>query len=574
MVIFMQRLSMAVLCMAFTLTALSEVRAATIQAELDRDRVSLQESFTLVFEAEGTLDGEPDFSPIEQHFDIVHKMEGSRMEIINGQISQKKEWTLTLMGKEAGFFTIPSISFGKDQSPALRIDIEKKIRSAKKEEPELLMLEVTGTPESGYVQSQFIYTIRFYRSINLLSAQISEPEISGIDAVIEKLGEDRQFEMRRDGERYRVIERKYAIFPQQSGQLTISPITFAGQLAGRARSQFNPFPGGGPIKRLRSEPLTLQVNPVPQDKIKGQWLPARNLLLMESWTEMENDALTGQVGEPLTWTLRVEAEGLTAAQIPEINPDIPKAFKAYPDQATLRNETTPDGLTGIREEKIALIPTVPGTLVLPKVDVPWWNTRTGQMEVAQLPARQIQVSPAEIPLQPVLPAPVPETALRQKAPANPAPAPSAKTTPGFWPWVSLALTVAWVMTLMGWWQAHRKAKQIQAYSKGPGESLPDFGPVKRQLKRACTQNDTAAAKDALLSWGKLKWPGRPLSLGEIQNRVGPSLSSEIRTLNAVLYSQSKTSWETGNLLWAAFEKEKKTQKKASSKPEALVPLYP
>ncbi|MFQ5589231.1 MAG: BatD family protein [Nitrospiria bacterium] len=564
---------MWMLLVVMTVPGVRHAGAAEIRAELDRSRVSLNESFTLVFWTDEDVDGEPDFSPIERHFEIIQKSEGSRMEIINARITQKKEWTLTLMGKQAGFFTIPSISFGKDQSPAVRIDIEKNPASPKNGAPELLFLDVSAEPSSGYVQSQFIYTIRFYRAVSLLSAQISEPDVSDADAVVEKLGEDRQFETTLHGERYRVVERKYAIFPQQSGRLTVAPISFSGQLAGRGRSQFNPFPGGGPIKRLRSEKMTLDVLPVPQDKIKGRWLPARDLKLMENWTDLSDDGVTGKVGEPLTWTLQLVAEGLTAAQLPEINPDIPSDFKAYPDQPAMENETREDGLVGIRQEKIALIPTQPGTLLLPAVEVPWWNTRTKTVEIARLPARRIQVAPAEISQIPAAPLPAPKTLENESPMVNAAPPSAPQSAPGMWPWVSLALAIAWGTTLAAWWRAHRKTRMTAPDVK-QRETPPDTGPIKNQLKKSCLQNDAAAAKEALLAWGRARWPGRPLSLGEIATRVIPALSSEIKTLNAVLYSPSATSWEAGAALWAAFEAETAHQQKPAPKPSALAPLYP
>ncbi len=572
MVTCKHRLIFMVFCLSIFLGS-SQTWSATIHAELDRKKVNLNESFTLVYGAEGSVDGEPNFRVIEENFDILQKSEGNRVEIINGDITRKREWTLTLMGKEAGFFTIPPIAFGKDQSPALRIDIEKTPVSEESATAELLFLEVKAEPTTGYVQSQFVYTLRFYRAVNLLSAQLSEPTLSDADAVIEKLGEDKQFETTRNGERYRVVERKYAIFPQQSGTLSIAPISFAGQLAGSARSQFNPFPGGGPIKRLRSEQMTLKVQPVPQDKIKGRWLPARKLQLLESWPEVLAGEPTGKVGEPLTWTIQLMAEGLTAAQLPELNPVIPEDFKAYPDQPVLKNETQDNGLLGIRQEKIALIPTKAGTLLLPALEVPWWNTKTEKVEIALLPARRIQVAPADLSQRRAAPLPPQKAPEIQTPQGNTLPAPLAQNTLGIWPWVSLALAVAWGLTLVGWRQTHKKTQQ-RLDSKDRDTRPPDIGPIKKQLQKACTQNDAHAAKDALLIWGRVMWPGQPVSLGEIGNRVGQSLSNEIKKLNAVLYSQTETSWETGPSLWTAFEEETRNSKKATPKPEALVPLYP
>ncbi len=547
---------------------------ATIHVKLDRSQVSLNESFTLVYEAEGSLDEEPDFSPIEQHFEILQRSEGSRMEIINGDFSRKKQWTLTLMGKQAGFFTIPPIAFGKDQSPGVRIDIGKAAAPKTNAPSESLFLEVSAEPQSGYVQSQFIYTVRLYRSVNLLSAQLSEPSLSDADAVIEQIGENREFETTRDGKPYRVVERRYGIFPQQSGSLTIEPLTFAGQLASRSRGAFSPFPGGGAIKRLRSEKIELEVKPVPQDKITGRWLPAKNLRIREIWPETPEGATHSQVGEPITWTITLQADGLTAAQLPEIEPQFSDDFKTYPDQPSLKTLKKDAGITGIRQEKIALIPTRPGSLLLPAIEVPWWNTGTNQMEIARLPQRHIEVTPAEAAQQP--PASIPlQQAPFETSPKSSDERPMLQVEPGHWFWVSFILAICWAVTLLGWWQTRSKARKQMHDAKDRAPELPDTSQVKKQLKKACAQNEATAAKEALLSWGRILWPGRPVSLGEIGNRVVPPLSTEIKKLNAVLYSQEPTSWQEGSALWEAFEQEVARHKeKVIQKPGGLVPLYP
>jgi len=559
-------------CLALFLFMPGQSYAGGIQATLARNKVSLNESFTLVFEAEGAVDGDPDFAPLEEHFEILRQSQGSSMQIINGQISQNKRWTLTLMAKEAGFFTIPPIFFGRDQSPSLRIDIEKPAKVQANGRAEPLFLEVSAEPESAYVQSQFIYTVRLYRAVELLSGHISDPDLSDGDAVIEKLGKDREFETRRNGIPYRVVERRYAIFPQQSGRLKLSPISFAGQLASRSRSLFSPFPGGGAIKRLRSESLELEVKPVPQDKIRGRWLPARGLRLTEHWPEASKGRALSKVGEPLTWTLSLTAEGLTAAQLPEIGARFPEDFKAYPDQAVLKNKIASGGIIGSREEKIALIPGKPGRYLLPAVEVPWWNTETEQLEFARIPEREIEVAPAQAALRPLPGPPLQsEAKKREGLDAGRAPEKMAHAS-GFWSWVSLVLALGWGLTLVVWWGARQPA----SHAKDTRVPLPDAGPILRQLKKACMKHEAAAAKEALLLWARIQWPETSLGLGEIGKRLGEPAASEIAALNARLYGQSSKPWLHGSELWGAFEaalSRLKSQKKRPRK-ERLSPMYP
>ena len=54
-----------------TLTA-SYSYAANITVKTSRNPVALDDSFHLIYEADSTVDGEPDFSPVYEHFDILN----------------------------------------------------------------------------------------------------------------------------------------------------------------------------------------------------------------------------------------------------------------------------------------------------------------------------------------------------------------------------------------------------------------------------------------------------------------------------------------------------------------------
>jgi len=564
--------SVLVLCLFF-FPALGE--AATIRAELDRNPVSIDESFTLVFEAEGKLDDNPNFSALGKDFDLLRQSEGSSMQIINGEVSRKQQWTLVLMAKTTGRFTIPAIAFGKDSSPSLAIEVKAAATANAKggTDGEPLFIEVFAEPQLAYVQAQVIYTARLYRSVNLMNGSLSEPTLSDADAVIEKLGEDRAFETTRNGQKYVVVERVYAIFPQQSGQLRVEPLTFEGQIAGRSRSMLEPFGSGGAMKRLRSEAIELDVRPVPQDKVKGRWLPARDLRIFEAGPEHGTKSNLIKAGEPMTRTLILVAEGLTAAQLPEIPFDLPEGFKAYPDQPVFEDKKQGGGLIGVRQEKVALIPTRPGSYVLPAIEIPWWNTTTNRAAVARLEARPIEVAPAAL-VKPPPSGALPEGAASLEQKTEGPVLPASGKGGGFWSLISLVLGLGWALTLVAWWGSRQKTHPAQSAMQDlllPSET----GAIQKQLKKACMQNAAEAAKEALLAWSRALWPQRTQSLGEVRHRVGLDLSREIQKLNTSLYSREPDAWQGGPALWAAFEQEIKKEKiKSVRKAEGLAPMVP
>jgi len=553
--------------------------SATVATHVDRNPVYMDESFRLTFESDSSVDAAPDFGPLEQFFDIVNRSQGTTMQIINGQVSNKTQWTLTLLAKQVGNFVIPAISFGRDTSKTLTLVVKppRQGQTGVAGDAGEISLEVTAKPRTAYVQAQIIYTVRLFRAVNLVNASLSEPELVAGDAVVEKLGDDREYETQRNGVRYGVIERNYAIFPQQSGSLSIKPIVFEGQIVDRARSVFDPFSQSSRTKRLQSKSIQLEIKPVPQDVQGAQWLPARDLKLDEEWP----DPLEFKVGEPVTRTITLRADGLTAAQLPKMATNVPEGIKLYPDQPALNDDKKADEIIGTRQEKIAMIPTQQGDFTLPAIEIPWWNTQNDRQEVARIPARTIHVLAAE----PSTSAPNAVPPVAQQNNATPAvsdnksnattavtPGETIPSTSVVWFWVSMVLALGWLLTII-WFVLIRRSSPTNATVNN--ERAESISRLKQGLKSACLNSLAADTKTSLLVWAKYHWQtDPPKNLGEISKRCSGALANEIDLLNQALYSRDIGQWR-GAGLWQAFEEFTATKKAAKTKPgDILKPLYP
>ncbi|MDD1640560.1 MAG: BatD family protein, partial [Methylococcaceae bacterium] len=196
--------------------------AADITVSVDRNPVSLDESFQIIFTTTESPDDDPDFTPLEQDFTILSQNSSSSSSWINGKSSKTIEWTLNVMAKQAGSLVIPSVNFGNDASQSSTILVTEGTQKKAVNSDEDLFLEVEATPRNPYLQSQVFYTMRLYTKVDISQARLNEPELA--DAVIERLGEDSSYNKQVNGENYSVTERRYAIFPQKSGQLTIKPL--------------------------------------------------------------------------------------------------------------------------------------------------------------------------------------------------------------------------------------------------------------------------------------------------------------------------------------------------------------
>jgi hypothetical protein len=364
--------------------------AAQLEAVLDRTRVGLEESFALELRASGSLDGDPDLSVLDKDFELLGRSQSSQVQIVNTDITRTTTWSLSLLARSAGRKTIPAICVGDDCSKPVTIDVLPAGQNSNGAAGESdLLLEVSAVPDKVWVQSQILYKVRIMTRLNFLQASLTEPEPSGVEAVVQKLGDDRNYETERNGLRYRVIERSYAIFPQQSGPLTIPAVRFGAQIAEPGRRGYDPF--NQRTRQIRKHSKEINIEVLPAADAKGRsWLPANNLGLEDDWQQPPQ--LT--VGEPATRTIILRASGLPSAQLPPITVEIPEGVRSYPDQPNREDQFNENGMLGTLQQKLALVPTQPGTLRLPEIKVDWWDLREEHWRQAVLPAIELEVLPA------------------------------------------------------------------------------------------------------------------------------------------------------------------------------------
>ncbi len=545
--------------------------AAQISVSFDRNPVSVDESFQIIFSADDTPDNDPDFAPLEQDFEILGQSQSSNSSWINGQASKTIQWTLSVMAKHPGSLVVPTIQFGDDASQAASILVTQGTANKAVDTNDELFLEVDAAPQSPYVQSQVIYTVRLYRRVDIAQAGLNEPELS--DAVIEKLGDDSNYNTQVSGVNYLVTERKYAIFPQKSGSLTIKPLLLTAEVVSNNRPNFNGFFNSQITKtrKVLSKPVTLDVKPAPAAFTGKHWLSAEQLVLKEEWS---GDSRQMKVGEPLTRTLTVLANGATVGQLPELNGGkIDEQLKTYPDQPVLQEQKKPEGLIAFREEKIAVIPSKAGRYTLPAIEIPWFNTQSQKMEIAKIPETTITAIAAagsqSAPAAPVTPV-APTTVEARKIETVPTAQAPQQT---IWLWISAFLASAWLMTLV-YFLTKGPAKKPVIEKDDRAIRLAD---CVKNLKKACADNNAIAAKDALLAWARQKSStkkedGYAASLGAIAEQSDARLRDEILHLNQVLYGKASEPWN-GKKLFQAFVENKARKKITAADDDKLEPLY-
>lgn len=545
---------------------------AEISVSVDRNPVVADESFQLIFESNDKVKGEPDFSSLEKDFTIINKGRRSNTEIINGDFKQSNQWILTMVPRKTGIIQIPSIKFGKVSSQPYQIKVVDSAPPKAGNKSEDIFVEVDVNNKSPYVQEQIIYTVSLYRAVQTNNATLSEPEISGDQAVITKLGEDKSFEKRIKGKRYVVVQRQYAIFPQSSGTLKIEPVIFQGQTGTDSFFSFDPF---GPQPKSivkRSDSIVLNIKPIPDSFTGDTWLPASQLNIQEQWSV---DPAQLKQGEATTRTLTITANGLASSNLPDTASDLPDEFKRYPDQPELSEEYDENGFVGIRKQKMAIIPAKPGEFTLPAIKIPWWNTKKDKMEIAELPERVINVNASElVQNNKVQKKQIEKNSLVTEDTSHQEAEQSINTVTdnsdqNYWKWVSAILFLLWLSTVYLFWKRKLNIKQVDDATSIETTKRKSL----KQIKLACSNNNAIDAKNAVIEWGRLMWPNEKINnINSIKPYCNQELRLKLDELNHYLYGKQQQIWD-GKAFLTCFESQVFDKKADTKEKGELEPLY-
>ena len=527
-----------------------------VQASVDRTTVRANESFTFVLRAEGTTGGEPDTAPLAAQFDILNAMSSRRIGIVNARAAEVNEWQYQLMPKSAGDFTIPPLRIGTRQSNPVAVRVLALDPAATAAAD--VFMELTADPDTVYAQSQVLFTLRLYVGVTTGRATLTAPETTGVEAIVEKLGEDSSYTTTRGGRMFNVRERRYAIFPQQSGALTVGPVTYEAMVI--------PDRGFSRVQRFRSDVLNLAVQPAvaPPSSLDGAaWLPAQQVTLTEQWSEPVSELA---VGIPRTRTIVVEGVGLLDTQLPEIPLESQSGVRQYADRPELAREITPAGFKSRRSVSYAVIAQTPGEITLAGVKLPWWNVNEQRWEVAELPPRTLRVGPSSD-----ASAASPEVA--EEAAAAPAPA-ATREGSSVWPWVTAVFAVAWLATVALWWRARTRRPRTSSPAVTKPDAKPALRKTLRDLGYACSVNDPAAARDALLAYADVRFaPSSPRSLGALAALLAEPVAREVLALEAHIYGAAAGQWRGDGLKAVLVELESGAGAPEAAAAEPLLPLY-
>jgi len=566
-------LIISTLCLA---TMVASDSYAALTAKVDRTVLDSNETLRAELRYDGQVfTGEPDFGPLIKDFEVLSNNRQQNYSNVNGKTESYTAWTLELRPKRAGILLIPSLTFKKEVSNA----VELRVRAAPSNSSanpgtQPIYTETTVDANTPYVGQQVILTHRLYTSVQLRDFALSELAID--KAVLHRLG-DTQYQKVINGRNYLVLEVKYAIFPQSEGPLIIPSLRF-GAYEVNNRSQFGVFNNRGNQIVRDTEPKSLEVTARPPQASVDGWMPSTSVTMEQRWSG-DIDSVT--VGEPVTRTITIRAEGLSAAQITPLQEPQGNNYRGYPDQPQLDEIVTTNGLTATRIESLALVPNNSGEITLPAVELIWWDTNSNKRRMASLPSITLQVSPSE---NTDVAANDNNVMQGTNDAMSTLAADASRPKVSFMTNLSLALN-ALLMTLIVVLLIGRKRKALAARAQQAALSSDSARLNLKQQLRAieseAKDDNLMAMREAILRWGKTLFAENPpstlKSLGDLLGN--PSISQLFAQLDQQLYQHNGVAATTLDvaLLLAILKKESNFSRESTSKNKsgkALQSLYP
>ncbi|MBX2867982.1 MAG: BatD family protein [Acidiferrobacterales bacterium] len=529
---------------------------AETTARFNRDTIRLNETVELIIESDQTsISHDVDYSEIEKQFRIVSKRRDTNVTVMNGQSQLVHRWRAELAPRSVGSFGVGPITVEREKTNRLRLTVLPKAEEASTGEEVFIELEVDN--DSVYVQQQILLTANLFVSVRLLDGSLVDP--APANTLVRRLGKDIRYETKRADKSYAVFQRRYALIPQKSGEMIIPALQFEGladDIGVSNSGVFSPLFSQGRRIYANGKAIRIDVRPPAAAFTGKNWLPSDSVTISEDTGNSDRI----EVGQPITRKIRLQGVNVTAEQLPEPFIESVEGIRSYPDQSRLITEDTETGVVGTMSIDIAMIGSRAGTMTLPEISIPWWNTDTDQMETAVLPARVIEIVENTM---------VANETATQNLSGGDVNGPTDKqvqSTPGAektsqneskrWKWMTAGMALMWLVTLYLLFRSTQSRKRTLHHT-GELENRK-FADHYERVQRACSQNNAIFARNALSEWAMAKFD-QSGTLSQIADQIdvkgeyADQFREQLRHLDQYLFSSaSSESWQ-GAAMWRAFD---------------------
>jgi len=371
--------------------------AQAFLASVSHSKISIDDQFELSFTFSGdNLNGLKNFVPpgMDNFMILSGPSQSTSMEFVNGISSASKTYTYYLKAKSLGNYNIGSASVeynGKIyKTDPLSVEIVKGTTPVdkQKDEPsvdseiaENLFVRATADKQRVYQGEQVTVTYKLYTRLNIASQMsVSKlPQYQGFWAEELETSKNILFSTEViNGKQFRVgILKKVALFPNQSGELSVTPfelnVPVLVQKKKRSNNIFDdffndPFGRGETVDySAKSNKLKVNVLPLPKERIPESFNGAVGDFTLNS----SIDKSKTNTNEPVSLRIDIKGNGnIKLVDIPEVK--LPPGFEKYdPKISEQINRTGKIG--GKKTIEYLIVPRTPGDKQIPGIAFSFFN---------------------------------------------------------------------------------------------------------------------------------------------------------------------------------------------------------
>ncbi len=382
----------------------------SVSVSLNRDKIGLDETAVLEVEVSGTEQNLPAPQlPTLPAFEVYSQGRSSNLSIVNGAVSSSVTHRYLLIPQKAGSFPIDRIAVVhgnrrfKGNSVVLTVlaqgtqganDLGNKMNAGQGNSRDY-MLHAEVSSKNPYVNQQVTLTLKFLTAVKYYgSPELTEPATTGFWT--EVIGNKTPYFQQINDRRYKVIERKYALFPTQTGELTIGRAAITATMASSSGQTRNPlgafdnFFGRGKEVTVRSQPVSIEVKPLPRDGRPKDYTGSIGKYQMT----VRPDKTDVEVNQPVTLTINITGTGNIKAVAEPVIPELDD-FRIYRASANENASTQGDKLGGSKIFEEVFVPRRPGDLEIPALSFSFFDPETGRYRTVTSKAIKLHVTKPE-----------------------------------------------------------------------------------------------------------------------------------------------------------------------------------
>ena len=406
----------------FVLLYAAGIFAQSLTATVSSDKVGLNDQFQLSFTFEGQdINSVRNFTPpsLEKFYNLSGPNQSTSVQIINGTVSGSLSFTYYLKPKELGKFTIgvASVNYLGKEIKSNPIDIEivkgsnqqqKSVNNnntniSNKDIAENLFVKAFVNKSKVYLGEQVTVTYKLYTRLNI-AAQMSIsklPQYKGFWS--EELNTSNNINFTTevvDGKRFKVgILKKAALFPSETGKLTITP--FELNVPIRVKNQrkrgnifddfFNdPFDQGKIINYdAKSNAVKLTVLPLPDKNVPPSFKGAVGNYTMK--TSIDKSEI--ETNETVSIKIDIKGNGnLKLLNIPELK--IPNGLDKYDPKITDKINRI-NIISGSKSAEYVIVPRTPGKKEIEPIRFSYFDPTEKQYKILSSDRFSLNVSPGK-----------------------------------------------------------------------------------------------------------------------------------------------------------------------------------